>query len=77
MFDLPKRLWSELIEASGISKELKWADINKIQIKSLVNQLTNARFKIDGKSTFKEEFVTAGGVDLKDLDFKSFKSKKT
>ena len=76
MFDLPKRLWSELIEASGISKELKWADINKIQIKSLVNQLTNARFKIDGKSTFKEEFVTAGGVDLKDLDFKSFKSKK-
>ena len=42
----------------------------------LVNQLTNARFKIDGKSTFKEEFVTAGGVDLKDLDFKSFKSKK-
>lgn len=76
LFDLPKRLWSELLSASGIDKDLKWADINKIKIKCLVDQLTNARFKIDGKSTFKEEFVTAGGIDLKDLDFKSFKSKK-
>lgn len=76
LFDLPKRLWSELLNSSGINKDLKWADVNKIQIKCLVDQLTNARFKIDGKSTFKEEFVTAGGIDLKDLDFKSFKSKK-
>jgi predicted Rossmann fold flavoprotein len=76
LFDIPKRLWSELLNASGINKDLKWADVNKIQIKCLVDQLTNTRFRIDGKSTFKEEFVTAGGIDLKDLDFKSFKSKK-
>lgn len=74
-FDLPKRLWFQLVLASGIAVEARWADLNKNQIEVLANQLTKAVFKVDGKSTFKEEFVTAGGVSLKEVNFKTFESK--
>lgn len=74
-FDLPKRLWQKLILTSGMNEESKWADVNKSQIENLANQLTSAVFNVDGKSTFKEEFVTAGGVDLKEVNFKTFESK--
>ena len=74
--DIPRRLWISLTKASGIDKTLKWADITKEVIKDLALQLTKCSFKVEGKSTFKEEFVTAGGVDLKEIDFKTFKSKK-
>ncbi len=74
-FDLPKRLWKKLVTASGVNEEIRWADINKNQLESLANQLTKAVFKVNGKSTFKEEFVTAGGIDLKDINFKTFESK--
>lgn len=74
-FDLPKRLWQQLVLASQINIETRWADMNKMQLEALVNQLTKATFYVDGKSTFKEEFVTAGGVDLKEVNFKTFQSK--
>lgn len=74
-FDLPKRLWQQLVFASDIDERMRWAEVNKFQLENLSNQLTQAVFKIDGKSTFKEEFVTAGGVDLKDINFKTFESK--
>ncbi|MDN3491205.1 BaiN/RdsA family NAD(P)/FAD-dependent oxidoreductase [Winogradskyella bathintestinalis] len=74
-FDLPKRLWKSLISASNIEESERWADINKQQLEALANQLTKAVFQVSGKSTFKEEFVTAGGVDLKDVNFKTFESK--
>ncbi|MBA6153527.1 BaiN/RdsA family NAD(P)/FAD-dependent oxidoreductase [Gelidibacter maritimus] len=74
-FDLPKRLWHKLVQASGIDQETRWADLNKQQLENLASQLTQAVFKVDGKSTFKEEFVTAGGVDLKEINFKNFESK--
>lgn len=74
-FDLPKRLWQKLVLASEISSETRWADLNKQQLENLTEQLTKARFSVDGKSTFKEEFVTAGGVDLKEINFKTFESK--
>ena len=74
-FDLPKRLLKKLVVASGISDEMKWAEINKSQLVSLAQQLTQAVFHVTGKSTFKEEFVTAGGLDLKEINFKSFESK--
>ena len=74
-FNLPKRLWHQLVLASGIDLETRWADCNKVQIDNLANQLTCAVFNVDGKSTFKEEFVTAGGVNLKEVNFKSFESK--
>jgi len=75
-FNLPKRLWGQLVLASKIDEETRWADINKQQIESLTGQLTQAIFNVDGKSTFKEEFVTAGGVNLKEVNFKTFESKK-
>ncbi len=74
-FDLPKRLWHQLVLASEIYQETRWADLNKNQLENFALQLTKADFKVDGKSTFKEEFVTAGGVDLKEINFKTFESK--
>ncbi len=74
-FELPKRLWQQLILASQIDVEIRWADMNKTQLEALANQLTKAIFYVDGKSTFKEEFVTAGGIDLKEVNFKTFESK--
>ena len=75
-FDLPKRLWKQLVLASGINETERWADINKRQLEDLAKQLTEAVFEVTGKSTFKEEFVTAGGVDLKEVNFKTFESKR-
>ena len=74
-FDLPKRLWEKLVLASNVNHEARWADINKQQLEDLAAQLTQAVFQVNGKSTFKEEFVTAGGVDLKEVNFKTFESK--
>ena len=74
-FDLPKRLWENLVKASGITEETKWADVNKKQLNTLAEQLTNAEFQVNGKSTFKEEFVTAGGIDLREVNFKTMESK--
>ena len=74
-FDLPKRLWQKLVLASKMDEETRWADLNKTQLDGLSNQLTAAVFNVDGKSTFKEEFVTAGGINLKEINFKTFESK--
>lgn len=74
-YDLPKRLWQQLVLASNISLTTTWADLNKQQLEALAAQLTEAVFKVTGKSTFKEEFVTAGGIDLKEVNFKTFESK--
>ena len=74
-FEFPNRLWESLVLASNISEEVKWADLSKIQIQNLANQLTNSSFQVNGKSTFKEEFVTAGGIDLKEINFKTMESK--
>jgi len=73
--ELPKRLWMRLVEAAKIAKDERWGDINKEQLQDLAAQLTASSFKVEGKSTFKEEFVTAGGVDLKEINFKTFESK--
>jgi predicted Rossmann fold flavoprotein len=74
-FDLPKRLWQSLLMASGINEAEIWADISKKKLQNLANQMTQSIFQVDGKSTFKEEFVTAGGVDLRGVNFKTFESK--
>jgi len=82
-FELPNRLWESLVLAAGIdtstalgeTKETKWADLTKKQLTDLANQLTNGQFQVNGKSTFKEEFVTAGGIDLKEINFKTMESK--
>jgi predicted Rossmann fold flavoprotein len=74
-FDLPKRLWQKLVLASQMTNETRWADLSKIQLEALASQLTSAVFHVTGKSTFKEEFVTAGGINLKEVNFKTFESK--
>ena len=73
--DMPRRLWAKLVYAAGIYADLKWADATKEKLQNLAKQLTASSFKVEGKSTFKEEFVTAGGVDLKEINFKTFESK--
>lgn len=72
---LPKRLWQNLISATGITDDFRWADLSNKQIEEMAEELTAGVFKVHGKSTFKEEFVTAGGVDLKEVNFKTFESR--
>jgi predicted Rossmann fold flavoprotein len=73
--EIPKRLWERFVLFSDIKATENWADLNNKQIENLANQITKGIFNANGKSTFKDEFVTAGGVDLKEIDFKRFESK--
>jgi predicted Rossmann fold flavoprotein len=74
-FELPKRLWRSLAVAAGIPETGTWADLSKNQLQDLSLQLTQGKFEVKGKSTFKEEFVTAGGIELSEVNFKTFESK--
>ena len=74
-FEVPKRMWQSFVLASGITDTQKWAETTNKQLQNLSEQLTQSIFQVNGKSTFKEEFVTAGGVDLKEINFKRFESK--
>ncbi|CAM1370517.1 Flavoprotein [Tenacibaculum litoreum] len=74
--DIPRRLWERLVAASEIKNNQNWADLSNKQLQNLANQLTKGLFNANGRTTFKEEFVTAGGVDLKEINFKRFESKK-
>lgn len=75
LFELPKRLWSALLGNAGVAPEQVWAELNKTQLRRLAEALTQYRFPIGGKATFKEEFVTAGGVKLSEINFKTYESK--
>ena len=75
VLDIPKRLWANLVKASNIEDTTTWPEVSKQQLLSLAEQLTAGVFQVNGKSTFKEEFVTAGGVDLKEINFKTYQSK--
>ncbi|MGB7521165.1 MAG: NAD(P)/FAD-dependent oxidoreductase [Spirulinaceae cyanobacterium] len=74
-FDLPKRLWQRLVIAAGIPEAKPWAELSKKALNKLVQELNAGEYKIKGKGTFKEEFVTCGGVDLKEIHFKTMGSK--
>lgn len=73
-FDLPKRLWEQLC-AHAIDTKKNWADLNKKEIHKLAEELCACRFQVNGKNTFKDEFVTCGGIDLNEVDFKNMESK--
>lgn len=75
MFDIPKRLWEYLILKSDISTDKPWIELGKKQINKLAQTLTNDNYSMKGKTTFKEEFVTAGGINLKQVNFKTMESK--
>lgn len=74
-FDIPRRLWQSIVKTSGITPVEIWADIPKSKLQNLAQQLTQSYFEVSGKSTFKEEFVTAGGVALEEVNFKTFESR--
>jgi hypothetical protein len=73
--DVSKRLWEKFVVAAGISETSQWAQLTNLQLEDVSKQLTQSIFKVSGKSTFKDEFVTAGGLDLKEINFKRFESK--
>lgn len=72
---IPKRLWTSLVTAVGISTEERWAEVSKKALNGLIQELIQGRYVIKGKGVFKEEFVTCGGVRLKEVDFKTMQSR--
>jgi hypothetical protein len=74
-FNLPVRLWKKLVEFAGINEGLKWTETSKEKIQNLEKILTENTYYIKGKTTFKDEFVTAGGIKLNGVDFKTMESK--
>jgi predicted Rossmann fold flavoprotein len=74
-FDLPNRLWNTLCTAARISDHANWADLSKPQLQALATELVAGTYRVTGKSTFKDEFVTCGGVALDEVNFKTMESK--
>jgi len=72
--NIPSRLWEKL--CGDDIKALRFADLSNKHITLLANNIAACKFAVTGKSTFKDEFVTAGGIDLKEVDFKTMQSKK-
>ncbi|WP_276504230.1 NAD(P)/FAD-dependent oxidoreductase [Terrimonas pollutisoli] len=75
-FGLPQRLWEFFLEHSGVNKEKRWADLPAKDQNKLIRNLCASEFAIKGKTTFKEEFVTAGGIKLNEVDANTMMSKK-
>jgi predicted Rossmann fold flavoprotein len=75
LFSIPARYWGRLVHAAGIPEETTWTNVSRKQMNGLVAELSAARFAVLGKGIFKEEFVTAGGVSLKEVDFKTMQSR--
>jgi predicted Rossmann fold flavoprotein len=69
---IPVRLWKQLVYFIG---DKNWADVSKAELQKLAQELTAGEYKIQGKGQFKEEFVTCGGVSLKEVDFKTMQSR--
>ena len=74
-YNLPERLWHFLLAKSDFPKDKKWKEIGKNGIYKLVRILTNDEYSVKGKTTFKEEFVTCGGISLESIDVKTMESK--
>ncbi len=72
---LPLRLWEKLLPAAGLKPDATWATVPGAGLRELAMQVTEAKFAVTGKSTFKEEFVTCGGVRLSEIDFKTMESR--
>ncbi len=73
---IPRRLWESLTLSAGIAPDLRWADLSNKSLNQLMQELLQGQYNITGKGVFKEEFVTCGGIDLKQVDFKTMASKR-
>ncbi|HSU51352.1 MAG TPA: NAD(P)/FAD-dependent oxidoreductase [Segetibacter sp.] len=74
-FQLPNRLWIYLLNESGIKEDIRWADLPAKEQNKLIKNLTAQEFEVKGKTTFKEEFVTCGGIKLAEVDANTMQSK--
>ena len=74
-FALPGRLWEYLLKESGVKDEFRWADLPAKEQNKLIKNLCAQEFLVNGKTTFKEEFVTAGGIELDEIDYNTMESK--
>lgn len=74
-FGLPKQLWKRLLMLAGLSEELRWAVVSHKQLQTLIAQLRAMTLNIQGKTTYKQEFVTCGGVHLGEVNFKTMESR--
>ncbi len=73
---LPRRLWQYLAQhRAGLPADLTWASLSKPQLNQLLTCLTADNYTIAGKGTFKEEFVTCGGIDLREVNFQTLESR--
>ena len=75
-FKIPNRLWIYLLSKVDIPVEKKWNEIGKKKLRQLITILTQDIYKVSGKTTFKEEFVTCGGIDLNEINLNTMESKK-
>ena len=74
-FELPQRLWEYLLQQSGIHEDMRWADLPAREQNKLIKNICVQEFTVKGKTTFKEEFVTAGGITLNEVDHNTMQSK--
>ena len=72
---MPQRLWRQILAFLKINPDHPWGQLGKKALNQLAQELCAASFAVTGKSTFKDEFVTAGGIDLDEVDFKTFESR--
>jgi predicted Rossmann fold flavoprotein len=75
-FGLPSRLWRFLVSSAVGETAKNWSDISKDEMNRMITYLKAYPISVTGKTTFKEEFVTAGGVDLKEIEFRRFESRR-
>lgn len=76
LMGVPQRLWQRLCERAGIEETRIWSELPQRNLNRLIESMIRCTFVIKGKTTFKEEFVTCGGVDLKEIDLETMQSKK-
>lgn len=74
-FGFSSSVWKFILQRAGIAETFRWRELGKKHMNSLVERLNNDQYKGEGKTTFKEEFVTCGGVDLDQVDFKTMQVK--
>ena len=72
---LPARLWEQLVLAAGLARETRWSALSAAQAHQLTQQLIRTELPVTGKSLNKEEFVTCGGVPLREVNFKTMESR--
>jgi predicted Rossmann fold flavoprotein len=74
-FELPKNFWLHMLEKAGLSPNSLWLEMGKKSRNKLINTLLNDIYAVKGKTTFKEEFVTCGGIDVSEVDFQTMQSR--